>query len=294
MKRRVLATLVLCFGFAFAASAAPVVGLMTDFGRMNEAVGLCHGAILSVDSNIQIVDLCHEIASYDATQAALALRGTRVFPKGTVFVCVVDPGVGTERVPVALKTRQGFFYVGPNNGVFTWVIRDQEVEAAVAIAPLRVNPKWKPGTFDGRDLFSPAAAILAVSQDLAKVGDPIPPDQLKSLPIKEAEVSADKGEVRGVYLRTDLPYGNVWTNITEKDLEAAGIRVGDQVAVEVGQRRLVAPFVVAFGDVPEGRPLVYLCSSGTLAFAINMGDFSRKYALKEGDRIRVSKAPSAQ
>jgi S-adenosylmethionine hydrolase len=272
------------------ADARPVVAMLTDFGTENEAVGLCHGAILSINSDIQIVDLSHSVDAYDISLAGMILQRTQTFPKGTVFVCVVDPGVGTKREPIALRTKAGYIFVGPNNGMFSWVVRQQGVESVVRLNERQVNPMWKPGTFDGRDLFSPAGALIANSNgNLSSVGAAMPIDKVIALPIDSAVVDAKTGTVSGAFVREDKPYGNMWTNISDDDLTSAGIAVGDSIEVTVGERKIVTPFVVSFGYVKEGETLAYVGSGGTLALAINMGNFMKDFAVKPGDKIVVRK-----
>lgn len=269
------------------AAGRPVVALLTDFGLENEAVGLCHGVILARNSDIQVVDLCHTVDAFDIAEAALMLRGTSVFPRGSAIVAVVDPGVGTARLPIAVRTRSGLFYIGPNNGVLTYALRTQGIEAAVQLVPGRVNPAWRPGTFDGRDLFAPAAALLATKQDLSAVGDPIAVDALVLLPLPTVRI--EPGIVRGHFLREDRPYGNVWTDITSLDLEAAGIALGESLAVEIGSVALTLPYVLTFGIVPEGDPLAYIASAGSLGFAINQGHFRSTYAVPADATVTVRK-----
>lgn len=268
--------------------ARPVVALLTDFGLATEAVGLCHGAILSVDSAIRIVDLCHSVEAYDILQGALMLRGTTAFPRGTVVVGVIDPGVGTERKPVAIRTGRGYYYVAPNNGLLTYVIRDQGVEEVVVLDERRINPEWNPGTFDGRDLFSPAGALLASTRgNLTRIGRLARVSDLVQLATPEVSFDAASGALRGVYLRRDEPYGNVWTNITRDDVTSAGLRMGDHLRLTGAGLDMTAPLVVSFGHVAEGKPLAYFASNGALAFALNMGNFSETHAMKPGMRITV-------
>lgn len=276
---------------AAAAPARPLVALLTDFGLANEAVGLCHGAILSVSSDIRIVDLCHNADAYDILLGALMLRGTTVFPAGSVFVGVIDPGVGTSRQPVALRTKRGLYYVAPNNGLLTCVVRDQGVEEVVVLDEKQINPEWKAGTFDGRDLFSPAGALLAVSGgNLLRIGRPARAEDLILLDLPEARFDPVTSSVQGVYLRRDEPYGNVWTNITADDLTSAGIRLGDRVRLTGEGVDVTAPLVVSFGHVPAGQPLAYFASNGSLAFALNQGNFSEKHGMKPGMKLSVVKS----
>src|SRR5690606_29736535 len=148
------------------------------------------------------------------------------------ILTVVDPGVGTSRGAVAIETTAGLVLVGPDNGVFTHAIRKFGMKRAVKIDPLKVNPDWKPGTFDGRDLFSPAAAMLASEPTrFNELGQPVAEKDLVTLPLPEVKVEVRSHTVRGTYVRTDEPYGNVWTDIEPEHLQKAGIRIGTQVEV---------------------------------------------------------------
>ena len=279
--------------FAQIAAARPAVVLTTDFSLNNEAVGLCHGAILAVDADLAIVDLCHTIRPFDIRQASLALKRTDIFPSGTVFVTVVDPGVGTARGAVAVRTRGGRIHVAPDNGVLTEVIAREGVVQAARIDPKRVNPRWKPGTFDGRDLFSPAGALLAANGGtFERIGRPIPVSDLVRLPALEVKVTAGQGRITGHFIRSDEPYGNAWTDIGPDHLRQAGLELGDRLRLTFGDRTLELPFVTTFGEVPEGRPLAYLDSDGGLAFALNQGNFVKTHDWREGLEISVGRCAS--
>ncbi|MFN8547606.1 MAG: SAM-dependent chlorinase/fluorinase [Candidatus Eisenbacteria bacterium] len=298
--RLILLALLLGLGRSQTVHARPIVGLLTDFGLDNEAVGLCHGAILAKSSDIEVVDVCNAVTPYDVELAGIMLRGTKVFPAGSAIVAVVDPGVGTARRPVAIKTNAGLVYVGPDNGIFSWVIHDQGLAAAVELEPAKVNPAWQPGTFDGRDLFSPAAATLVLaSGDLTRAGRAIDAASLVRIATGEVMHVRGSGEgerVIGQFLREDKPYGNLWTNIGASDLESLDISLGDSVEVHLTSLdakqepvTLVVPFVRTFGDVAEGAPLAYVASGGTLAFALNQGSFLERYPVEKGAAIAIRK-----
>lgn len=291
--RRLEVPLLLCVLVLLVASslqARPAVVLTTDFSLNNEAVGLCHGAILAIDSDLAIVDLCHTIRPFDVRQASLALKRTDIFPAGTVFVTVVDPGVGTQRGAVAVRTRGGRIHVAPDNGVLTEVIAGEGVIQAARIDPRLVNPRWRIGTFDGRDLFSPAGAILASKGGrLELIGRPIPVSDLVRLPALEVSVATANGRITGHFIRSDEPYGNAWTDITPAHLEKAGIKLGDTIRLSFPGNTISVPFVTTFGEVPEEKPLAYLNSDGALAFALNMGNFVRSFEWKEGLEITITR-----
>lgn len=273
--------------------ARAVVALLTDFGLSNEAVGQCHGAILKVDPDIAVVDFCHAVDSYDVQLAALMLRSSIGFPKDTVFVAVVDPGVGTERKAIAVRTKADYIFVGPNNGVLSYAFQDQGVSEAVEIDARRVNPDWEPGTFDGRDLFAPAGAMLAQKgRTLKDIGQTIGSDKLIRLDLPRAKYDAERNRIEGVFLRIDEPYGNLWTNIDREELTSAGLRLGDQLAVKVGTLEIDVPWVVSFGHVGKGEPLAYLNSNGALSLAINQGNFVKTHALLPGASVQIRRRVS--
>lgn len=287
------------------AHARPVVALLTDFGLENEAVGLCHAAILRHDSEIEVVDLCHNVTAYDVPLAALMLRGSALLPAGAAIVGVVDPGVGTARRAIAVRTGAGLTYVGPDNGIFSWVLADQGAIEAVELDPPRINPNWSPGTFDGRDLFSPAAALIVKPGGaLTTVGRPIDPASLQRLETPRTRAYREPDgrivSLGGVILREDRPYGNLWTNITRDELADVGISLGGEIAVTFTRDaaadapqplQLTLPFVVTFGEVAEGKPLAYIGSAGTLSFAVNLGSFRESYDLAEGVAVEIRRAP---
>jgi S-adenosylmethionine hydrolase len=204
-------------------------------------------------------------------------------------VSVIDPGVGTTRSSIAIRTRSGIYYIAPNNGILTLVVRRQGADAVYELEPGKINPRWIRGTFDGRDLYSPAGALLASSGgNLDRIGRPIGVEDIVLIDFAASVVHKESRRVTGEYTETDYPYGNVWTNITEADLVSAGLSVGGTLLLTSDALALEIPFVTTFADVPKGAPLAYINSDGALAFALNMGNFQRKYGLKEGAKITVA------
>lgn len=288
---RLLPALVLvCVLIVPSAAARPIVVFLSDFGPVSEAPALCHGAILSVDPEIEVVDLTHAVRPFDISQGAEILGRATTFPKGTVFFGVVDPGVGTKRQAIAIRTPDGSFFVAPDNGLLTTVIRTRGVAAAVRIEPRRVNPSWKPGTFDGRDLFAPAAAILASTHDLARVGRPCDPAELLLLEPSTGGTIAADGSLQGTYTRTDEPYGNIWTDLDRATVLRAGVELGTPLEITVGTAHLRATLVTAFGDAPPGQALAYFNSEDRLAFALNLGSLRDSLGVAEGARVSVRAA----
>jgi S-adenosylmethionine hydrolase len=227
------------------------------------------------------------VPAFDIWEGSIMLRETAGFPENAVIVGVVDPGVGSERTVIALRTNAGLTYIAPNNGLLTWVARQQGIASMVELDPLRVNSAWKPGTFDGRDLFAPAAAMLASNPDaLDQLGKPLDPAKLVLLEIPDVTVS--DGRLEAGIERVDRPYGNALTLATIGDVKKAGIANGHQLKVTFESGTQVElPLVTTFSDVPEGQPLAYLDARGHLAFAVNLGNFMSRYNLSARDHFVV-------
>lgn len=279
--------LALAFALPAPAAAGPVVGFLSDFGLANEYVGVCKGAMLAIDPTLTLADLCHLVPAFDVWEGGLVLRESAAFPKGAVLLAVVDPGVGTGRHAVAVRTKRGLIYVAPNNGLLTWVIQDQGVESAVSLDPAKVNPEWKPGTFDGLHLFAPAAARIAKAKgDIARFGAPLPESELKLL--AAARPATAPGRLDAVFEREEKPFGNAITNATAADLEACGFRRGDTLKVTFrGDLVVKVPLVLTYSDVGSGEVLAYVDNRGRLAFAVNMGQFVARHGVRQGDPVVV-------
>lgn len=266
----------------------PPVVLMTDFGLTDDAVGLLRGVVLALSPTSQVVDLTHAVPPFDvAAGARLLTDAPGVYPPGTVFVVVVDPGVGTARRAIAARLPDGTLLVGPDNGVLSLAIARHgpaEVRAVENAGLLRADVS---ATFHGRDVFAPVGGHLAAGAPFEEVGPPVDDWVKLALPRATRDGRAVSGQVTAL----DEPFGNVWTNMDASQLEALGLRPGDRVAVQVGAASLTVTFAETFGDVPVGQPLLYVNSRGQAALALNMGDFARAHAVAPGARVRLARAP---
>jgi S-adenosylmethionine hydrolase len=264
-------------GSGAAHSRRPLIVFLSDFGTLDDAVAICKGVMLGVAPNAEIIDLTHQVTPYSIPEGArLLARTARYYPAGTVFVAVIDPGVGTSRKSVVVKTRRGQYFVLPDNGLVTPLVDRDGLEGAREIR----NPAWLIGgrlssTFHGRDVFSPVAAHLARGEDWMRVGPALA--TLTRLEIPQATVD-DRG-VTGTVVALDGPYGNLVTNIDGDALRGLGYGLGDDVRMRVGATELVVPYVSTFGDVPAGRPLAFVDSRGLLSLAINQGNFAQSHGV---------------
>ncbi|TPH97566.1 SAM hydrolase/SAM-dependent halogenase family protein [Helicobacter pylori] len=262
--------------------------LQTDFSLKDGAVSAMKGVAFSVDSNLKIFDLTHEIPPYNIWEGAYRLYQTASYwPKGSVFVSVVDPGVGTNRKSVVLKTKNGQYFVSPDNGTLTLVAQTLGIDSVREIDEKtnRLKGSEKSYTFHGRDVYAYTGAHLASGAiTFEQVGPELPP-KVVEIPYQKAK--ATKGEVKGNIPILDIQYGNVWSNISDKLLNQAKIKLNDTLCVTIfkGSKKQYEgkmPYVASFGDVPEGQPLVYLNSLLNVSVALNRDNFAQKYQIKSG------------
>ena len=260
---------------------------LTDFGVKDGAVAVCKGVMWSIEPTLRIVDVTHEVPPYDVEAAAEVLEQALPFyPAGTVVVAVVDPGVGSNRKAAAILTKKGHLLVGPDNGIFTLVLRTEGLERAVELRNTRYfRPGDKSYTFHGRDIFSPVGAHLAAGVSLDALGPPLVPVQLDLRPARKTPTG-----IAGAVRYIEDPYGNVVTNIPGTLLDSLA-RVGDSLDVRVGVRALRLPFRHTFSDVPRGEALAVMHERGLLSFSINQGDFASKYGVKRKDPVSVRRIP---
>jgi S-adenosylmethionine hydrolase len=266
--------------------ARPTIVFMTDFGTVDDSVAICKGVMYSIAPELRIVDLTHQVTPFSILDGARFLYGaTPYYPTGTVFVVVVDPGVGSERKAVVVKSKRGQYFVLPDNGLMTLVEDRDGIEGAREIT----NRDWMLGaalssTFHGRDIFSRVGARLARGEDWTQVGP-----ELKSLVRLKLEAAKleDHG-LRGEVIATDGPFGNLVTNISGDDFLKLGYGHGQHVHIEIGKREMNIPFVRTFSDVPLKKPLLYIDSRGHVGLAVNQGSFAAIYGIKPPATIFIS------
>jgi S-adenosylmethionine hydrolase len=270
-----------------AAAARPTVAFMSDFGVLDDSVALCKGEMLRVAPSVRLVDVTHQVTPYDVAEAARFLAGAAPhFPAPTVFVCVIDPGVGSERKPLAVRFKSGHGYVGPDNGLITLLEQKDPVAEAREIA----NEGWMLGgkrssTFHGRDIFAPVGAHLAAGDRFADVGPVVPTDKLVRLKLTSAAVD-DKG-LTGEIVGLDGPYGNLVTNVPAELFAKLGYKLGESVPVTIGGKTLTIPLAKTFSDVPAGKDLLYIDSRGRLAAAVNLGNFAKVHAIEPPAKLFI-------
>ena len=256
----------------------PILVFMTDFGTTDDSVPICKGVMLGIAPNIRIVDLTHQVTPFSIADGARFLYGTTpYYPAGSIFVVVIDPGVGTSRKAIVVKSKHGQYFVLPDNGLMTMVQDRDGIEGAREIT----NTSWMIGgklssTFHGRDIFSPVGAHLARGDDWTQVG----PELKELVRLNLAPPHVDEHGIVGQVIALDGPFGNLITNISGEEFRSLGYGFGDTVRVKLGSEEMTLPFVKTFGDVPLGKPLLFIDSRGRFSLAVNQGDFARTYNIK--------------
>lgn len=263
------------------------VSFLSDYGLADEFVGVCHGVMLRIEPQLRIIDITHEIPPHDIRAGALTLaRAVQYLPEGVVLA-VVDPGVGTDRRAVAVEVEGGFF-VGPDNGLLAPAVAMAGGARAAVELTSEEHRLPSPGpTFDGRDIFAPAAAHLASGTALGDLGDPIDPVSLQPglLPLTYQEGGAVHGEV----LWVDR-FGNAQLNVDPEELAATGISPGGMLELRFGDETRTARWVRAYGESMEGELVVLVDSYGLVSIAVNRGSAADETGLRPGRAVSLAPA----
>jgi hypothetical protein len=259
------------------ANLRPTIVFMTDFGTANDAVAICKAVILGILPDVRIMDITHQVTPFSIEEASRFLAGVSpYYPSGTVFLVVVDPGVGTSRKAIIVKTKKGQYFDLPDNGIITPVADRDGVEGVREIT----NTAWMIGdkvssTFHGRDIFSPSAAHLAAGEDWTQAG----PEVKDLVRLKPVVATMDAKGIGGEVIGLDDPYGSLITNIQGDDFKQLGYAMGENVTVQIANKPYKCPYVKTFMDVPIGQALLYIDSRGRVGFALNELDFSKTYKI---------------
>ena len=263
---------------------------MTDFGVVDDSVAICRGVMYGIMPGVRIVDLTHEVTPFSILDGARFLYGaTPYYPAGTVFVVVIDPGVGSARKAIVAKSKRGQYFVLPDNGLLTLLEQRDGIEAVRDIT----NTDWMIGakvssTFHGRDIFSPVGAHVARGDDWTKVGPELPVKDLVRLDLKAATI--DERGLHATVIATDGPYGNLVSNVDAEDFLKLGYQRGQDVPVQVGDKQLKIKFVKTFSDVPLNQPLLYIDSRGHIGLAVNQNNFAAIYGVKPPAALFIPRA----
>lgn len=266
-----------------------ILVMQSDFGLVDGAVSAMYGVAKQVDVDLNIEDLTHDITPFNIWEASYRLMQTvKFWPEGTVFVSVVDPGVGSERKSVVVKTKTGHYIVTPDNGTLTHIkksigiLESREIDETIN----RLKGSEESHTFHGRDVYSYTGARLASGTiDFEGVGPLLKAEDTIELKTNTPEVKV--GIVKGNIEILDVRFGSLWSNITHEMFKQSGIEFGDRVQVKISHKDRVLynnqiKFGASFSEVNIGEALIYINSLLTVAVAINQGNFAKAYNIKTG------------
>jgi len=261
-----------------------IIAMLTDYGTGDSYVGALSGAILRINPKARLVNITHEVPSYDIQEGSYLLASAAgEFPAGTVFLAIVDPGVGSSRRPIAIETKDDKFFVGPDNGIFSDVIRTFGLKRAHSID----NVSWirKSGvsmTFHGRDIFGPTAAHISKGAKVEEAGKVID----KLVIFARPDPVYDGANFRGQVMHRDH-YGNLLTNIPAEMAAKAGLKNGMDLTVRNGLIMAGATFENRYSAVDSGRFVIVVNSQGRLEIARNMASAGDSLRVRAGDEIVI-------
>jgi S-adenosylmethionine hydrolase len=272
-------------------SQRPTIVFMTDFGTANDAVAICRAVIFGIAPDVRLTDITHQVTPFQIEEAARFLAGvTPYYPAGTIFLVVVDPGVGTARKAIVVKSKKDQYFVLPDNGIITPVIERDGLQSAREIT----NRSWMisdaiSSTFHGRDIFSPTAAHLAAGWDFNQAGP-----EVKELVRLEPKTSVMKEQgIDGEVIGLDDPYGSLVTDVPGDDFKKLGYNLGDKVTVQIAGKSVVVPYVKTFMGVPVGESLLYIDSRERVGIAVNQGNYATKFNVTPPVKIFIARKGSA-
>ncbi len=273
---------------------AGILVLQSDFGIQDSAVAEMKGTALSVDEKLTIVDNTHQITPFDIWEGSYRLfQSIKTFPQNTVFVSVIDPGVGTDRKSIVVKTKDNHYIVTPDNGTITFIEEEIGIEEAREIDETkhRIKGSENSYTFYGRDVYVYTGAKLASGKISFKdVGKKIDISKLQHLSYKKPEFK--QGILYGSIPILDINYGNVWTNINRNTADKLNLKQGNHydIVITNGKKAININNVVysnTFGDVKVGEPILYVNSLDCLAIALNSGNFAKQYKVGYGAKWKI-------
>src|SRR6266704_4055259 len=271
--------------------ARPTIVFITDFGTANDAAAICRAVIVGIAPEARVMDITHQVTPYSIEEGSRFLAGvTPYYPPGTIFLVVVDPGVGTSRKAIVVKFNKGQYFVLPDNGLVTPVIDRDGLDSAREIT----NSNWMiqaaiSSTFHGRDIFAPAAAHLAAGWDFNLVG-PVVPQLVRLTP--KTSVTTEKG-IDGDIIALDDPYGSLVTDIPGDEFKKLGYNLGEKLQIEINKKQVILPYVKTFMDVPVGEVLLFIDSRDRVSIAINQGNYSKKFVVESPGTIFIPRKGAA-
>ena len=264
----------------------PFISILTDFGVQTRGIGNMHGVAFSINSEAKVIDLMHGIRDFDIAAGAWALETSFFLPVGC-HVAVVDPGVGTQRKSIIINTNRGDYLIGPDNGVLIPATRILGgCKKAVQIANPNLMRQPVSPIFHGRDVFMPAAAYLSKGTAMEEFGPLLEFESLTKAPYQDAECKDGKIEAEVIHINK---FGSLHFNIRHDVWDGLHLKKCQAITMGTDGKSLELPYVDTFGEVPKGKPLIMKDDYLRMEAAVNMGNFSSQYNIKQGARVMFVK-----
>lgn len=261
-----------------------IICFISDFGLDDTWVGVCHAVIHRSCPQAHVVDLAHCVPPYDVRKgAAVAASGVHQIPDA-IHLVVVDPGVGAGRRDICIRTAEGSWLVGPDNGVLVpAAMRAGGIECAIAIDPAKIDLRSPLATFHARDILAPAAAALACGVEASSLGVTVDAGTLAPAPFEMCRMG--DGEVIGEVLEADR-FGSIRFNVPAEQMDRLGLRAAS-LAFALGHNQVQAPLAVTYADVRTGDPVALIDSSGWLTLALNRASAVERFGIEDGTAVRI-------
>ncbi|MEM0001881.1 MAG: S-adenosyl-l-methionine hydroxide adenosyltransferase family protein [Desulfurococcaceae archaeon] len=263
-----------------------LIVLLTDYGYRDPYVGVVKGVIKSINPEAEVIDLTHGIERHNILEAAVILAvSAKYFPRNTVFVVVVDPGVGSSRRSILIET-SNYILLGPDNGCLTLLAEQDGVKRVFDISNSKYKLPEVSYTFHGRDIFAPVAAWISKGVPLEEVGEEISYSEIVKLTFEKPIVNERDKSIKATVVYIDV-FGNIMTNISNMDLSKLNPSFGSKINIEAGASIHTCVFEASFSRVPEGELACYINSWGYFEIAVNKGNAAAKLRVKQGDGIVI-------
>ncbi|RLE54434.1 MAG: hypothetical protein DRJ30_05200 [Candidatus Methanomethylicota archaeon] len=259
-----------------------VITLLTDFGMKDPYVAEMKGVILNIYPQANIIDITHQVEKYNVIQGAFILASAaKYFPKGTIHVVVIDPGVGTKRKAIIIESKR-YFFVGPDNGVLTMAAKMDGIRRIIEISAENYLGDRFSLTFHGRDIFAPVAAYLAKGVKIEELGEEI--DRIVEVKLPEPQIKGER--IFGIIIYVDS-FGNIITNISKEHLQKIGVERRLKATMR-GEKSLELKICRAYGEVEKGEFLAIIDSFNLLEISMNQGNAAEKLKVKSGEKIEIT------
>ena len=264
-----------------------LITFTTDFGVQTQGIAAMKGIALKICPEAYLLDLMHGIEGFDISTAARTLETAYYLPIGC-HVCVVDPGVGTKRKAIIIKTKRGDYLIGPDNGVLIPAAEHflGGIKKIVEITNEKYMNQPVNPVFHGRDIFTPAAAYLCKGIKIEEFGPELKKQSLVKVPYKETTVKHNYIEAQIIHINH---FGSLHLNCLAKEFDKSGIKYKDNVTLSFKNKEIEIPFLKTFGEVPIGKEVMFKDDYLRIEIAINQGNFAKKHNLKQGDKIIIKK-----